>query len=1032
MSCRKNVSEMTTTEKTDYVNAVLALKAEPITIAALPDAWAAGARNRYDVYAWIHMMVMGGAHGGPAFAPWHREFLRQFELDLQRVSGNPKITIPYWDWVTVKQDTDAGWPFTNDFMGGMGTGADNRVETGQFAESAGLWTLNVTTGSSGGNARDNTTYLRRETGQDPTDLPTVALLQRSLNRINYDAAPIIEDFAGLTNAQIIAQLDASFRKSLEYFLHNGPHGWVGGNMMPMTSPNDPVFFLHHCNIDRIWSIWQQRNAAGLTNYQPASGTANHSLNSTMLMLSQAFYNFPVITTPSQLLNHKALGFMYDSDLPIISLATPTVVFGEVPENTTTYLPIQFNIETCRKIKFRFTAIGGNTAFQVPDFITPYEAVILDNEGLLQTGEVFVKLNATTGLGSISGSATIEAFVEDNEGYYALAPGDFSVGTWTVNFNADIQERPKSAICFVLDKSGSMDATDGTSIQRFEMLENAVAAARDILRDDDGAGMVYYDTNENRLFDITQLSGGGRTNINNALSNPALIPNGWTAIGKGMIAGADVLGDEMSRAGTPYTNFAMIVLTDGNETETPYVSSPSVNAAIAGLTNDIYAIGLGLQGSVSDAVLSSISRYMLITGEMQADERLFRLTKYFVQILADISKNDIVIDPGGRLIIGLQHEVEYELNEADIYADVIILSPFAPFISASLIAPNGDVINNTFGNVSHQINAGNQIFRLTLPAIPGKEKETHSGTWKIVLNINQDDIKKNWNKYAEKYKDLLRKLFQYQSVPYSVIVQTFSDLNFNVKVEKTSNVAGAEITMYATLKQYNLSIGGRVYAEVLSPNGSRITIELQQTNKGYFEGKFKSSISGIYSIRVKANGISMAGNRFIREALRTISLYKENPIIPTDDTTKDDTKICEIIECFLSGKGIQEYLRKNNIDPDNITKCLKYHCMEPHKKYSKSSKNISDLSDAELKIVNKLQSFITSQKDVDIIAKVPKMEKVDFPVPEIPVHDKEHLMMPVNPGFRLNKKGELEIIKFKHKHDEHKHDDDTTKHNHNKK
>jgi hypothetical protein len=1020
---------MTTTEKTAYVNAVLALKAEPITMAAFPDAWTAGARNRYDVYVWIHMLVMAGAHGGPAFSPWHREFLRQFELDLQRISGNPKLTIPYWDWVTVKQDTDAGWPFTNDFMGGMGTGADNRVETGQFAESAGLWAVNVRTGATSGTARDNTTYLRRETGQDPTDLPTLALLQRSLNRINYDAAPIIEDpsFTGLTNAQIIAQLDASFRKSLEYFLHNGPHGWVGGNMMPMTSPNDPIFFLHHCNIDRIWAIWQQRNAVGLTNYQPASGTANHSLNSTMLMLTQAFYNFPVLTTPSQLLNHKALGFMYDSDLPIISLVTPTVVFGEMPENTTTYLPIQFNIETCRKIKFRFTAIGGNTAFQVPDFTTPYEAVVLDNEGQLQTGEVFIKLNATTGLGSISGMATIDAFIEDSEGYYAAAPGDFRVGTWNVNFSADIQERQKSAICFVLDKSGSMDATDGTSIKRFEMLENAIAAARDILRDDDGAGMVYYDTNENRLFDITQLAGGGRTNIDNALSNPALIPDGWTAVGKGMIAGADVLGDEMGRAGTPYTNFAMIVLTDGNENITPYVSSPSVNGAITGLTNDIYAIGLGLQGSVSDAVLSSISRYMLITGEMQADERLFRLTKYFVQILADISKNDIVIDPSGRLIIGLPHEVEYELTEADIYADVIILSPFAPFISASLLAPNGDVISGTFGNVSHKVNLGNQIYRLTLPAIPGKEKETHFGTWKVVLKINPDAIKKNWNKYAEKYKDLVSKMFKYQSIPYSVIVQTFTDLNFNLKVEKTSNVAGAEINMYATLKQYNLPINGKVYAELLSPNGRRSLIELQQTNKGYFEGKFKSTISGIYSIRFKANGISMSGQRFTREALRTISLYKENPITLTDDSTKDDAKICEIIECFLSEKGIQEYLKKNNIDPDNITKCLKYHCMEPTKKPSKSSKNISDLSNVELKIVNKLQLFISSQKDAEIITTAPKMEKVDFPVAEIPMHDKEHLTMPVSPGLRLNKKGELEIIQFKHKHE-----DDTTKHIHNKK
>ncbi len=35
-------------------------------------------------------------------------------------------------------------------------------------------------------------------------------------------------------------------------LHNGVHNRVGGDMSPPTSPNDPVFYLHHCDVDRIW------------------------------------------------------------------------------------------------------------------------------------------------------------------------------------------------------------------------------------------------------------------------------------------------------------------------------------------------------------------------------------------------------------------------------------------------------------------------------------------------------------------------------------------------------------------------------------------------------------------------------------------------------------------------------------------------------------------------------------------------------------------------------------------------------------
>lgn len=39
-------------------------------------------------------------------------------------------------------------------------------------------------------------------------------------------------------------------------LHNRVHLYIGGNMAPMTSPNDPVFFLHHCFIDKVWADWQ--------------------------------------------------------------------------------------------------------------------------------------------------------------------------------------------------------------------------------------------------------------------------------------------------------------------------------------------------------------------------------------------------------------------------------------------------------------------------------------------------------------------------------------------------------------------------------------------------------------------------------------------------------------------------------------------------------------------------------------------------------------------------------------------------------
>jgi len=43
--------------------------------------------------------------------------------------------------------------------------------------------------------------------------------------------------------------------SLEQNPHNLIHGVVGGDMGGFQSPLDPLFWIHHCNIDRLWEVW---------------------------------------------------------------------------------------------------------------------------------------------------------------------------------------------------------------------------------------------------------------------------------------------------------------------------------------------------------------------------------------------------------------------------------------------------------------------------------------------------------------------------------------------------------------------------------------------------------------------------------------------------------------------------------------------------------------------------------------------------------------------------------------------------------
>ncbi len=366
---RKNVVDLNPQEKLDFVNALKTLKT------TIPEG---SQISIYDQFVATHVATMGfmsmapedpsehnhvphahgpaagtsPAHGSAAFLPWHREFTRRFEEALQSV--NPNVTIPYWDWTNqIAIDVI----FQPDFLGTKGEGSidipgvgivQGGAVAGNFSAASG-WVLNNDFNLDfSGNPRG--TALTRFMQVPPLDsypIPKTEVDQ-VLALDNYsDFQPALEGTLKLDNQNGIPG----------FLMHNYIHGMVGGSipqldqnppfyglgtMSFLSSPYDPVFWLHHANVDRLWAEWQDNGHTGSAFYPATDQAFGSNLNDPMwpwdgglstpmnMGPGNLLSYLPSLATndvvkPTDVLDFRQLGYKYDTT--IASVPEPGLTLG---------------------------------------------------------------------------------------------------------------------------------------------------------------------------------------------------------------------------------------------------------------------------------------------------------------------------------------------------------------------------------------------------------------------------------------------------------------------------------------------------------------------------------------------------------------------------------------------------------------------------------------------------------------------------------------------------------------------------------
>ena len=269
MGIRKNAAALTDVERDAFLEAVLKLKQRPAPNTTQPI-------SLYDQFVALHGAVMAVrapdavdfvnfAHGNIGFLPWHRQYLRAFELALD--AEVPGVALPYWDW---SDDVGAAVKlFTADFLSSTSWGAPTDVADGWLrhripATERPPWWPDGLRGFEVNDLLEEGNGVALERGSQEPDWPPSAPGMKNLAELTIRLSGTHALWAFWL---VLEQGDSDVTRRT----HNAGHRFIGGHMAGTFSPNDPVFWLHHANVDRIWAQWQDYQVA----QNPGSTHDNH-------------------------------------------------------------------------------------------------------------------------------------------------------------------------------------------------------------------------------------------------------------------------------------------------------------------------------------------------------------------------------------------------------------------------------------------------------------------------------------------------------------------------------------------------------------------------------------------------------------------------------------------------------------------------------------------------------------------------------------------------------------------------------------
>ncbi|GLB38100.1 putative tyrosinase central domain-containing protein [Lyophyllum shimeji] len=230
---RQEWRTLDTYQKKDYIKAVQCMQRLP------PVTSFRTVNSHFDDFQALHINLTDRVHLVGHFLPWHRRFLSVYESALRKECGY-KGANPYWDWTKDSKNLTT------------------MLRSPVFSPTTGFGSAHLAGPVSDG------PFASLPLAFGPGQAPNKHLLTRALNAtllqyltkeqvLNTTRQPTFERFrVELEGAPVTPTIK----------IHDAGHRLIGGDMGDTySSPGDPLFFLHHANLDRIWWEWQMADPA---------------------------------------------------------------------------------------------------------------------------------------------------------------------------------------------------------------------------------------------------------------------------------------------------------------------------------------------------------------------------------------------------------------------------------------------------------------------------------------------------------------------------------------------------------------------------------------------------------------------------------------------------------------------------------------------------------------------------------------------------------------------------------------------------